>query len=97
LIYPEFLANFVRSDAFTEQVTINSKGMSYPAINSTDLSRLFVVQPNTSAQKEIASYIETASKKIETAINLKQQEIAKLKEYKSSLINGVVTGKVKVC
>jgi type I restriction enzyme S subunit len=97
LIYPEFLANFVRSDAFTEQVTINSKGMSYPAINSTDLSRLFVVHPNTSEQKEISGYIETGSQKIETAISLKQQEIAKLKEYKSSLINGVVTGKVKVC
>ena len=41
--------------------------------------------------------METASQKIETAIGLKQQEIAKLKEYKSSLINGVVTGKVRVC
>jgi type I restriction enzyme S subunit len=95
-IYPEFLANFVRSDAFTVQVTINSKGMSYPAINSTDLSRLFVVHSNIEEQKEISIYIETSSQKIETAISLKQQEIEKLKEYKSSLINSVVTGKVKV-
>ncbi|MBW8243159.1 hypothetical protein K1F50_10135 [Muricauda oceani] len=28
---------------------------------------------------------------------LKEQEIAKLQEHKSSLINSVVTGKVKVC
>jgi type I restriction enzyme, S subunit len=95
-IYPEFLANFVRSNAFTEQVTINSKGMSYPAINSTDLSRLFVVHSNIKEQKEISAYIETASKKIETAITLKQQEIEKLKEYKSSLINSAVTGKLRV-
>lgn len=53
--------------------------------------------PPISEQKEISAYIATASKKIETAIGLKQQEIAKLKEYKSSLINGVVTGKVRVC
>ncbi|QXP65789.1 restriction endonuclease subunit S [Polaribacter sp. AHE13PA] len=53
--------------------------------------------PPLSEQKEISAYIESASRKIETAIGLKQQEIAKLKEYKSSLINGVVTGKVKVC
>ena len=96
-IYPQFLANFVRSDAFTEQVTVKSKGMSYPAINSSDLSRLFVVQCEYIEQKEISVYIETASEKIERAIDLKQQEIEKLKEYKSSLINGVVTGKVKVC
>jgi type I restriction enzyme S subunit len=53
--------------------------------------------PPLSEQKEISEYIETSSQKIETAISLKQKEIAKLKEYKSSLINGVVTGKVKVC
>lgn len=53
--------------------------------------------PPLSEQKEIAQYIETASVKIETAIGLKQQEIEKLKEYKGSLINSVVTGKVKVC
>ncbi|AGC75954.1 type I restriction enzyme S subunit [Nonlabens dokdonensis] len=53
--------------------------------------------PPLSEQKEISAYIETASEKIETAIALKQQEIEKLTEYKSSLINGVVTGKVRVC
>ncbi|WP_431471858.1 restriction endonuclease subunit S [Nonlabens sp. SCSIO 43208] len=96
-MHPQFIASFVRSDAFTEQVTVNSKGMSYPAINSTDLSRLFVVHPEKSEQQEIAEYIETASTKIETAIGLKEQEIEKLQEYKSSLINSVVTGKVRVC
>ncbi len=52
--------------------------------------------PPLSEQREISAYIETASQKIETAISLKQQEIARLKEYKSSLINSVVTGKVRV-
>ena len=56
-----------------------------------------IVIPSIEVQKEISAYIETASQKIETAISLKQQEITKLKEYKISLINGVVTGKVKVC
>tara|TARA_R110002020_G_scaffold404266_2_gene614337 strand:- start:8034 stop:9320 length:1287 start_codon:yes stop_codon:yes gene_type:complete len=53
--------------------------------------------PPISEQKEISEYIKTALQKIETAICLKQQEIKKLKEYNSSLINSVVTGKVKVC
>lgn len=56
-----------------------------------------IVIPPLSNQKEISAYIERSSQKIETAISLKQQEIDKLKEYKSSLINSVVTGKVKVC
>nr|WP_315156408.1 restriction endonuclease subunit S [uncultured Flavobacterium sp.] len=96
-IYPEFLGNFVRSDAFTEQVTVNSKGMSYPAINSTDIGRLTIVHCGFDEQKQIVTFIETATTKIATAISLKEQEIEKLKEYKMSLIDGVVTGKVKVC
>ena len=96
-MYPELLGNFVRSDAFTEQVTVNSKGMSYPAINSTDIGRLTVVHCGFEEQKEIVKYIETATSKIATAISLKEQEIEKLKEYKMSLIDGVVMGKVRVC
>lgn len=96
-INPEFLAYFVRSDAFTEQVTINSKGMSYPAINSTDISRLNVVQCPLNEQKEIVDFIKTATNKIAITISLKEHEIEKLKEYKASLINSAVTGKIKVC
>jgi type I restriction enzyme S subunit len=93
---PEFLGWFVRSDAFTEQVTVNSKGMSYPAINSTDIGRLTVVHCKFDEQKEIVEYIEIATTKIASAISLKEQEIEKLKEYKSTLINSAVTGKIKV-
>lgn len=53
--------------------------------------------PPLQEQTAIAQFLDDKTAKIETAINLKQEEIAKLKEYKSSLINSVVTGKVKVC
>ncbi|WP_165587194.1 restriction endonuclease subunit S [Flavobacterium sp. MEB061] len=95
-IYPEFLANFVRSDAFTEQVTVNSKGMSYPAINSADIGRLTVVHCELEEQMQIIEYIKSSVIKIVNVISLKEQEIEKLKEYKMCLIDGVVTGKVKV-
>jgi type I restriction enzyme S subunit len=62
-----------------------------------DFKHLRIPVPPSYEQKEIVIYIEDVTRKIETAIGLKQQEINKLKEYKSSLINGVVTGKVKVC
>lgn len=52
--------------------------------------------PPKEEQIKISKYIQTATTKIATAISLKEQEIEKLKEYKMSLIDGVVTGKVKV-
>jgi type I restriction enzyme S subunit len=56
-----------------------------------------IVIPSIEEQKKIVEFIETTTTKIATAISLKEQEIEKLKEYKMSLIDGVVTGKVKVC
>ena len=61
------------------------------------LKRLPVLLPPLEEQTAISVYIENATTKIATAISLKEQEIEKLKEYKSSLIDGVVTGKVRVC
>lgn len=92
----EFLYHFVRSNAFTEQVTVDSKGMSYPAINSTDLSRLFLAIPPIQEQTAIVAHIETQSAKIDKAIKLQEQQIEKLKELKSTLIDSAVTGKIKV-
>ena len=46
--------------------------------------------------KEISGYIKKASQKLKTTLSLKQEEIEKLQEYKSSLINSCVTGKIKV-
>ncbi|MFZ4751717.1 MAG: restriction endonuclease subunit S [Chitinophagaceae bacterium] len=52
--------------------------------------------PTLKEQVEIIKHIEIASTKIDTAISLKEQEIEMLKEYKATLINSAVTGKVKV-
>ena len=55
------------------------------------------IVPPHSEQIKIIEHCGIISEKSDSIISCKQQEIEKLKEYKSSLINGVVTGKVKVC
>jgi len=52
--------------------------------------------PTRQEQNEIVAHIETQSAKIDQAIDLSQQQIDKLKEYKATLINSAVTGKIKV-
>lgn len=61
------------------------------------IQNFLVTLPPTEEQIDIISRIEITNKKIATAISLKEQEIEKLKEYKMSLIDGVVSGKVRVC
>lgn len=97
LIYNWYLKLIMLSFEFINLIDSSTYGSKMPRANSEFIGNQLIPIPLLSEQKEISSYIETASQKIETAIGLKQQEIEKLKEYKSSLINGVVTGKVKVC
>ena len=61
-----------------------------------DLFDISIPIPPKSDQKEILNFIHNYETKIATAISLKEQEIEKLKEYKSTLINSAVTGKIKV-
>ncbi|PDS22716.1 restriction endonuclease subunit S [Flavobacterium branchiophilum] len=67
-----------------------------PILNNEFFKSFRLIKPKIEEQKEIVEYIETATTKIATAISLKEQEIEKLKEYKMSLIDGVVSGKVKI-
>ncbi|MEA2019670.1 MAG: restriction endonuclease subunit S, partial [Campylobacterota bacterium] len=47
-------------------------------------------------QEEIAEFLDKATAKIDKAIDLQRQQIIKLKEYKTTLIDSVVTGKVRI-
>lgn len=52
--------------------------------------------PPEAEQDAIVAHIEAESIKTDKAITLQQQQINKLKEYRSTLINSAVTGKIKV-
>lgn len=63
-------------------------------LNNEQFLNQFIPLPRSDEQKEIVSYIERNSEKIDKAIFQKQEEIVKLKEYKSTLIDSAVTGKI---
>lgn len=55
-----------------------------------------VPYPPREEQTAIINHIDSESAKIDKAIDLQQQQIDRLKEYKATLINSAVTGKIKV-
>jgi type I restriction enzyme S subunit len=65
-------------------------------VSRSDLRSMKIPRPKTLEIYNIIEYVESINNKMATAISLKEQEIEKLKEYKASLINSVVTGKIKV-
>ncbi len=90
-VIPSFLLHFVRSKSFTKQVELASKGMSYPAINSTDLSCLSIFLPPLPEQTAIANFLDEKTTKIDTAIAQKEEMISLLKERKKILIQHAIT------
>ncbi len=52
--------------------------------------------PPKDEQTKIVDFIQRESSKIDKAIDLQAQQIEKLKEYKATLINSAVTGKIRV-
>ena len=60
------------------------------------LKRMPVLIPPMDEQSDIATFLDHKANQIAKAIALKEKEIEKLKEYKASLVNGAVTGKIKV-
>lgn len=88
LLQSEYLSEFKR------KVTGVMEG--FIRLYTDDLYDIKIHLPKIEEQVEIVSYIETIEEKIAKAILLKQQEIEKMKEYKTVLIDNVVTGKVRV-
>ena len=95
-IHPGFLSKFLVSNTINELTWLEAVQSAQPNLSMESLGNFPIALPPIEEQKQIVEYIETATTKIATAISLKEQEIDKLKEYKMSLIDGVVTGKVRV-
>lgn len=52
--------------------------------------------PDFDEQRSIVHYLEEQTAKIDQAVAVQNSQIEKLKEYKATLINSAVTGKIKV-
>ena len=91
-----FVNYSIQSEYFQTHLKKEATGSTAQGIKASKLHKLKIITPKIEEQQEIVEFIETSTTKIATAISLKEQEIEKLKEYKMSLIDAVVTGRVRV-
>ncbi|WP_050923103.1 restriction endonuclease subunit S, partial [Vibrio harveyi] len=86
-----YLGYLVKSNSFTHQVDLVAKGMSYPAINTTELSNLYLLDVPESEQHLIAKFLNHKIANIDEAIAIKNKQISLLKERKQIIIQQAVT------
>ncbi|APO75239.1 type I restriction-modification system HsdS subunit protein [Rhizobium etli 8C-3] len=87
-----------RCPAFIRQMDSSSKGITdfRKRLYWDDFKNLMTLVPPRDEQAAIVQHIAEISKKIGDAVSIKEQQIATLREYKTSLIDATVTGKIKV-
>ena len=77
-----FLLSYLQTNKFVNVVLDNCTGTSYPAINSKDLSDIFISLPSLPEQTTIGSFFQD----IDQLISLQQRKLEVLKEQKKTYL-----------
>ena len=95
-ICTSYLGWSLKSEYFVHTVSSNSVGISYPAINASDLIKFKIAIPNSCEQQEIADYLDRKCAEIDKLIADKTHLLEEMESYKKSVIYEYVTGKKEV-
>lgn len=87
---------YYSTKVFSKELRKYATGIKVFRFNIDDLKTIYTAIPPMKEQKRIVEHISTQSKIIDQTISLQENQIVKLKEYKTTLINSAVTGKIKV-
>ncbi|WP_419648243.1 restriction endonuclease subunit S, partial [Thiolapillus sp.] len=77
-----FLFQLIHTDSLINKVLSRCTGSNYPAINSSDLSKIQVVVPRTDEQQKIAHCLSS----LDEVIGLQAKKVQALKQHKKGLM-----------
>lgn len=107
-LHSGFAGYLLQSNGFVGEVVANSVGVSYPAINASDLVRIEAVEPPIDEQAIIARFLDFKIAQIDALIlsmggsveveknSKKKSMVFLLQEYRSAMITNAVTGQIDV-
>lgn len=91
-----FLLNVMQSPVIQQRFEALSKGATFKEITLDMLRRLSVPVPPLDEQWAIAAYLDAETAKLDTLAGRIEQQIARLREYRTALIAAAVTGAIDV-
>jgi len=93
ILNDDYFKYAVRESRFLEEVEARSKGVSYPAINSSELADIDISLPTIEIQKLIADYLDRETTQIDNLIAAKEQMLTLLEEKREALISHTIGSK----
>lgn len=82
-----FFGWWAQSDACIEEIVARSVGVSYPAVNASDIGDLRVELPTRNEQREIADFLDAETARIDAVIEKKRQMHVLLGERRRVVID----------
>ena len=79
---------------FVDIFLLNSKKSAVPGVDRNDIHPELTVVPPIEEQTQIVDHLDKETARIDRMVELNQQTIDKLKEYRTALITAAVTGKI---
>ncbi|MEQ6203917.1 restriction endonuclease subunit S [Sulfitobacter sp. HNIBRBA2951] len=92
----DYITLLLNSPAYWGYLRTAAQSSAQPKLNKENVRAIPIVLPPKDEQDTITAYLKCEYERFDAAIALKQDQITALKEYKTSLINAAVTGKIKV-
>ncbi|WP_414123487.1 restriction endonuclease subunit S, partial [Corynebacterium nuruki] len=83
------------SNTVIDAVITHSKGVSYPAINASDIARIRIPLPDLPTQRRIADYLDRETAQIDAMAGALDGLVARLEERRRAAITSAVGGDVQ--
>jgi type I restriction enzyme, S subunit len=90
-IHPVYLAYWLRSDPVIDEICARSTGVSYPAINASEIGCIPVPVLPADRQRDVAAFLDRKTAAIDALIAKKERLIELLQEKRQALITQAVT------
>jgi type I restriction enzyme S subunit len=90
-LVPAYCGYLLQAPFLVEQIVSESVGVSYPAINASQIANMAVPQPSPEEQTQIAAFLDRETAKIDRLIDKQQQLIKLLEEKRQAVISHAVT------
>ncbi len=88
---PGFCKYALRESAFLAEVEMRSVGVSYPAINASDLGNIRIHLPALQHQRAVAAYLDRETARLDGLVATKEHMLELLAEKRRALITRAVT------
>lgn len=90
-IHPKYFSFACLSEHFIGEIISKSVGVSYPAINASEIMNVALYVPRLETQRQIAAYLNRETAKIDKLIAKQQKLIKLLQEKRQAVISQAVT------